>query len=186
MSSNTFGVDVQADYNRLQIHDQGTVDSIARMLSGTNNSINNSGKTKKQQVPFNPLPNGTPQTQRFVLQSSNNQPHPVPHGCVSNSNLTPNECDMTGTMTDRGKRVLIRDCVKNLLFRRLKFFRKELHGLYSQSQSTVCGLVMKSCNVSMEEATLEWWSQMRKVVIATHTDHRNNVIKTMRLRFRGK
>ena len=26
---------------------------------------------------------------------------------------------------------------------------------------------------------------MRKIVIATHTDHRNNVIKSMRLRFRG-
>ena len=109
----------------------------------------------------------------------------VPQTCVSNKDLHHDTTDMTGQMTPAGRRMLVRDCVKKVLFRRLKFFRKELHGMYDQSETSVCGLVIKNCNVALQDATLDWWAGMRKIVIATHTDHRNNVIKTMRLRYRG-
>ena len=94
--------------------------------------------------------------------------------------------DMTMKMTDTGKRALVRECVKKVLFRRIKFFRKELHGMYHQSPTTVCGLIINHCNMPLEEARMEWWSKTRKVVLASHTDHCNNIIKLMRLRFIGK
>jgi hypothetical protein len=109
----------------------------------------------------------------------------IPSACVSNMELHHDATDMTGKMTPEGRRILVRNCIKNVLFRRLKFFKKDLHGMYDQRATSVCGLVIKNCNLPMKDATLEWWATMRKVVIATHTDHRNNVIKTMRLRFRG-
>ena len=71
--------------------------------------------------------------------------------------------DMTGKMTPAGKRMMVRDFVKKVLFRRLKFFIKELHGMYHQSETSVCGLVIKNCNVPDHEATLDWWATMRKV-----------------------
>jgi hypothetical protein len=109
----------------------------------------------------------------------------LPSACISNMDTHHDATDMTGKMTPEGRRILVRNCVKNVLFRRLKFFKKDLHGMYDQRTTSVCGLVIKSCNLPIKDATLEWWATMRKVVIATHTDHRNNVIKTMRLRFRG-
>ena len=114
-----------------------------------------------------------------------NAPLPATMPCVSGFAMH-NVNDMTMKMTDTGKRGLVRECVKKVLFRRIKFFRKELHGMYHQSPTTVCGLIINHCNMPLEEATMEWWSKTRKVVLSSHTDHRNNVIKLMRLRFMGK
>ena len=50
----------------------------------------------------------------------------------------------------------------------------------------MCAVGIENCNATHEEATLSWWSDMRKLIVRTHADHRNNVIKTMRLRFIGK
>ena len=93
--------------------------------------------------------------------------------------------NMTGKMTAEGRRILVRRCVKTFLFRHLKFFKKDMHGIYDQRKATVCGLVNTSCNLSPADATLEWWATMRQIVLAKHANHRNYVIKTMRLRFRG-
>jgi hypothetical protein len=79
----------------------------------------------------------------------------VPKTCVSNKDLHHDTTDMTGQMTPAGRRMLVRDCVKKVLFRRLKFFRKELHGMYDQSETSVCGLVIKNCNVALQDATLD-------------------------------
>jgi hypothetical protein len=137
-------------------------------------------------IPYQSMPSSTSvsQTSRSVTDDSA-QTVSVPIVCQSTMHMHHDVTDMTGKMTPAGRRLLVRDFVKKVLFRRLKFFIRELHGIYNQSGTTVCGLVIKHCNLSEHEATLDWWSTMRKVVISTHTDHRNNVIKTMRLRFRG-
>ena len=133
---------------------------------------------------YHALPgNGLPQA---LVQSARMNPVVEPSKCLSNMIAFHQDVTgMTGKMTPEGWRILVRNCVKTVLFCRLKFFKKDLHGIYDQRETTVCGLVIKSCNLSGQDATLKWWATMRKIVIATHTDHRNNVIKTMRLRFRG-
>ena len=85
--------------------------------------------------------------------------------------------DMTGKMTPEGRHILARSGIKSVLFCCLQFFKKDLHGIFDQCETTVCGLVNKSFNLSPADAMLEWWTTMGKIVIATHTDHRNNVIK---------
>jgi hypothetical protein len=88
--------------------------------------------------------------------------------------------------TIASQRMMVRGCVKTKLFRRLKFFKKDVHGLYDLRQGSVRAFIVAHCNVTPAEASEIWWADMRKLVVCTHTDRRNNVIKNMRLRFRGK
>jgi len=46
----------------------------------------------------------------------------LPSACISNMELHHKTTDMTGKMTPEGRRILVRNCVNNVLFRRLKFF----------------------------------------------------------------
>ena len=170
------GVDVKADLNRF----------LAEQADKENPSTGNvQAPTTVATVPYKSLPDGSGFPAMPVTMHGTMAPPILPIVCQSNMNMHHDFTDMTGKMTPAGKRMMVRDFVKKVLFRRLKFFIKELHGMYHQSETSVCGLVIKNCNVPDHEATLDWWATMRKVVISTHTDHRNNVIKTMRLRFRG-
>ena len=47
-------------------------------------------------------------------------------------------------------------------------------------------MIIENCNVSADEADQVGRTDMRKLVVATHTNRRNNAIKNMRLRFYGK
>ena len=170
------GVDVKADLNRF----------LAEQANKENPSTGSVRAPTTTAMPYQSLPDGSgfPSVPDTMLGTT--APNILPIVCQSTMNMHHDFTDMTGKMTPAGKRMMVRDFVKKVLFRRLKFFIKELHGIYHQSETSVCGLVIKNCNVPDQEATLEWWATMRKVVTSTHTDHRNNVIKTMRLRFRGK
>jgi hypothetical protein len=112
----------------------------------------------------------------------------VPEKCASNENVTMHSSskDMTKDMTSKHLKMMIRDCVKTVLFRRLKFYNKLIHGLYDFRKSTVMGRVIRFCNVEQEKVTLEWWFPINKMIGNTLTDHRNNVIKTIHHRFKGK
>jgi preprotein translocase subunit SecA len=93
--------------------------------------------------------------------------------------------DMTLSVSTQGLHLIVRNIVKEKLFRKLKFFDKRKHGSYSTKTNTVCGMLIKLGNISAVEADHKWWDTMRSTVMRTHTDHRNNCIKAMRLRFRG-
>jgi hypothetical protein len=93
--------------------------------------------------------------------------------------------NMTLQNTIVSQRMMVKHCVKNKLFRRLKFFKKDVHGLYDLRHGTVCAMIVANCNVTNDEASEHWWADMRKLVVCTHTDRRNNVIKNMHLRFKG-
>lgn len=111
-----------------------------------------------------------------------------PESCASSSNLNgtvSSHLDMQVRNSISSQRLLVRHCVRSQLFRRIKFFNKDKHGMFDHRNGTVCAMIMHHCNMSEEQATLTWWADMRKLVVRTHTDHRNNVIKTIRLRFRG-
>jgi hypothetical protein len=66
------------------------------------------------------------------------------------------------------------------------FFNKGIHDLYDHRPGSVCAMITENCNATHEEAILTWWSDMCKLIVRTHADHRNNVIKTMRVRFEGE
>ena len=166
-------LDVDKDFNQINPHKETDDDTIG--IAGL--PLTHAGQ-------YHALPgNGHPQA---LVQSVRVNPVVVPSKCLSNMIAVYQDItDMTGKMTPEGRHILVCNCVKTVLFRCLKFFNKDLHGIYDHRETTLCGLVIKSCNLSRDDATLEWWAIMRKIVIATHKDHQNNVIKAMRLHFRG-
>ena len=93
--------------------------------------------------------------------------------------------EMTLSVSLEGLRGMVRGVVKTRLFPKVKFLTKEKHGTYAHRPQTVCGLVMKHCNISAVDTTSEWWDELRPSIFRTHTDHRNNCIKAIRLRYRG-
>jgi hypothetical protein len=99
--------------------------------------------------------------------------------------MVSNNEDMTLSVSTRGLHLIVRNTVKEKLFRKLKFFDKRKHGSYSTKTNTVCGMLIKLGNILAVEADHKWWDTMRSTVMRTHTDHRNNCIEAMRLRFRG-
>lgn len=94
--------------------------------------------------------------------------------------------DMTLSVSTDGLRLIVRNCIKKELFKKMKFFHEEIHGAYNTDPDSVCGLVMQFCNISSVATEPSWWFDMKPIIKRTHTDHRNNCIKSMRLRFRGK
>ena len=117
---------------------------------------------------YHALPgNGHPQA---LVRNARMNPVVAQSKCLTN--MIEGHQDITnlaGKMTQEARRIFLRNCVKTGLFSLLKFFKKDLHGIYAdQRETTVWGLVIKSCNLSCQDATLEWWATMRKIVVTTH------------------
>ena len=72
--------------------------------------------------------------------------------------------DMTLSVSTNGLCLIVHSCVKKQLFRRVKFFHDELHGLYDTKTNSVCGLVMRFCNISAIAAEPRWWFDMKPVI----------------------
>jgi hypothetical protein len=77
---------------------------------------------------------------------------------------------------------IISKCIKLQVFRRCKFYNKEHHGTYNKKSTSFCGVVLKYCNIIATEA---WWYNTQKMIVITHTNHRNNCIKAVKLKFKG-
>jgi hypothetical protein len=79
---------------------------------------------------------------------------------------------------------MVRKCVrKKHVFSKWKFYHKEHHAHYSQDERTMCGFLLKNTNI---QGNHDWWLEMQRVVIKSHTDVWNNAIKNMQTKFKGK
>jgi hypothetical protein len=95
-------------------------------------------------IPYQSLPSSTSVSQHSQSVTDNSaQTVSVPIVCQSTMNMHHDVTDMTSKMTPAGRRMLVLDFFQKVLFRRLKCFIRELHGIYNQSETTVCGLVIK-------------------------------------------
>jgi hypothetical protein len=110
-------------------------------------------------------------------------PTPVPSASFAPTATPPLNMELQNS--NISQRMMVKDCVKTTLFRRVKFFIKDVHGLYDLRDGSVCALIIANCNVMRANVDEYWWAEMRKVIVSTHTDRRNNVIKNIRLRFNG-
>jgi hypothetical protein len=110
-------------------------------------------------------------------------PTPVPSASFVPTTTPPLNMELQNSSISQ--RMMVKDCVKTTLFRRVKFFIKDIHGLYDLRDGSVCSLIIANCNVMRADVDQYWWAEMRKVIVSTHTDRRNNVIKNIRLRFNG-
>jgi hypothetical protein len=152
--------------------------------------VTNGSQTSKQSLPHETRMEEVISDPSVCYANVNNVPHFVDlkattHGALGTQTMVSNHEDMTLSVSTRGVHLIVCDIVKEKLFRKLKFFDKRKHGSYSTKTNTVCGMLIKLGNISAVEADHKWWDTLRSTVMRTHTDHRNNCIKAMRLRFRG-
>ena len=103
---------------------------------------------------------------------------------------TTTQDNMTMMNSESGMRFMIRNCVKNTIFPSVKFWNKENphYENYGRESNSLCGRVMSYCNFKMDEMEgREWWENKgRKLTKAAITNQRNNYIKSMGCRFKGK
>jgi hypothetical protein len=79
---------------------------------------------------------------------------------------------------------IISQRIKLQVFCRCKFYNKEHHGTYDEKPISFCGIVLKYCNIIANKAW--WYTNSRKMIVLTHTNHCNNCIKAVKLKFKGK
>ena len=95
---------------------------------------------------------------------------------------TPLDLSLTA-FSDSTIKSIVKTCVKDTIFSQCKFYNRDKHGRFDISPTSMCGQIMKHCNIVANET---WWYQMRPVIVKTHTDHRNNCIKRLNGRFKGE
>ena len=81
---------------------------------------------------------------------------------------------------------LVKTCVKKLMFSYWKFYDKNNDNHYSKDEGTMCGFIIKHTGIDPQKCNKDWWVEMRKTALRTHTDLRNNAIKTLQIKFKGK
>jgi hypothetical protein len=92
--------------------------------------------------------------------------------------------DMSMTeISEENQISMVKGCIKRHVFSIWKFYQKDYHGSFSEDHKTMCGFIMKHTNI---RGTQNWWLGIRRVVVKTHTDLRNNAIKNMQTKFKGK
>jgi hypothetical protein len=65
----------------------------------------------------------------------------------------------------------------------LQILQQDHRGIYNKKPTSFCGIVLKYCSIIANKA---WWYNIRKMIVITHTNHRNNCIEAMKLKFKGK
>ena len=74
--------------------------------------------------------------------------------------------------------------VKEHLFRKIKFLQgKNME--YNLDPTSICGYLRLHCNVTEKDAPV-WWEDLQGKLKKTHTDCRNNKIKTIKQQYYGK
>ena len=73
------------------------------------------------------------------------------------------------------------------MFSYWKFYDRNNDFQYSLDEGTMCGFIIKHTGIEHKKCNKDWWVDMRKTVLnKTHTDLRNNAIKTMQIKIKGK
>jgi hypothetical protein len=92
--------------------------------------------------------------------------------------------DMSMTeISEENQLLMVKGCIKKHVFSIWKFYQKDFHAHFSEDEKTMCGFIMKHTNI---RGSQNWWFGMRRIVVKTHTDLRNNAIKNMQMKFKGK
>ena len=125
----------------------------------------------------------------FPLQTINLGQRGTASAACAETMMSSIAIDMSITLTEKGKRSIIKDNVREKVFRYVKFYNRDRHGFYSNSPKSVCGMLFKFSHMAhlpAEQLQKHWINDVRKLVIRTISDHRNNCIKAMKHRFKGK
>jgi len=84
--------------------------------------------------------------------------------------------------------VIIAKAIKQVMFRYFKFFDREQDYFFNTEKNTFCGLLLTKTNQTQRSVNeqSDWWLTNRRFIKTTHTNHRNNCIKMIQLKYKGK
>ena len=104
------------------------------------------------------------------------------------SKLT-DELDMTlSSTTDKNRQRQIRDCVKEKIFRLVKFIHVPTQMMFDDHPDSICGMVIDACHLTelSEGHKMNFWHNIKTLVVRCHTHLRNNYIKGVQIAYLGK
>lgn len=78
----------------------------------------------------------------------------------------------------------IQQMVKFQLFRHYKFFDREIDMNFNSAEDSICGFMLKKMQIVTDPE--QWWIANKKQIRKDHTMHRNNTIKNIHFKFKGK
>jgi hypothetical protein len=132
----------------------------------------------------------TKQEQKHAYGNPPSLPSTIKVGTSSDSQLTSSVPGLSSLMdmsmteiSEENQISMIKTCIKKHVFSIWKFYQKDYHSHFSADEKTLCGFIMKHTNI---RGTENWWLGMRRIVVKTHTDLRNNAIKNMQMKFKGE
>lgn len=159
-------------------------------------STNQEGSQQKRRKLVSQQSNSTNTSSTTVSSSTNSLPRTIQvqsdrgveqHGAAHPSSLLPglaSTVDMSLTeLNDDSMVTMLKKEIKKHVFHIWKFFQPEFQGKFNRDEKTMCGYLMKKSGFHGGEA---WWSAAQNLVTKTLTDCRNNCIKNMQMKFKGK
>ena len=92
--------------------------------------------------------------------------------------------DMSMTeISDENQVLMVKGYIQKHVFSMWMFYQKDYHSHFGKDDKTMYGFIMKHANI---RGTQNWWLGMRRIVVQTQTDLRNNAIKKMQIKFKGE
>ena len=93
--------------------------------------------------------------------------------------------NMSMTTADASWKQHSRSFVKEVLFKKVKFWDAVNHGGYNTHPLSVCGMFAAKYTFHRGADPTDWWKNVRPLLIEMLTHHRNNIVKTIRNKYLG-
>lgn len=155
-----------------------TADKKRKIVSQQTNSTQTSSTSISSRTA------SVPQTIQVQETIGGGQYHPTTHHSSSLPGLA-STVDMSLTeFNDESMVTVLRRDIKIHVFPLWKFFQPEYQGGFSRDEHTICGFLMKKSG--FHGGSEAWWSAAQTLVTKTLTDCRNNCIKNIQMKFKGK
>lgn len=119
-------------------------------------------------------------------QSDNTHPLVTPDSKFIDAKQFPANINMSMTTGDASWTHHSRTFVKDVLFKRVKFWDKTMHSGYCMHPSSVCGMFAAMYTFDPGADPTDWWAKVRKNLVDMVTNRRNNMVKTIRKKYLGE
>ena len=119
-------------------------------------------------------------------QSDNTHPLVTPDSKCIDTKQFPAKINMLMTTGDASWTHHSRTFVKDVLFKRVKFWDKTMHSGYCMNPSSVCGMFAARYTFDPGADPTDWWAKVHKNVVEMVTNRCNNMVKTIRKKYLGE
>ena len=136
--------------------------------------------TRNYQPSATTIPNSMPTTIKVNKSGERSQMSSSIPGLGSSMDMSMN------AMTEEQEIALVKLCDKTKMFSFWKFYSRDGDGKFTHNEREMCGFLIRNTPETKTPKNEEWWLKMQKHVVKAITDHRNNVIKSVMIKLKGK